>query len=49
MASVAKDAPREVLTLHGLGTPGSTALFRVYVVLTTGNERGSGTVAITRP
>lgn len=49
VAIVAKNAPREVQTLQGLGTPGSTALFRVDVVLTTGNERGSKTVAISRP
>jgi hypothetical protein len=35
-------------TLAGLIFPGATALFRVYVVLTTMNERGSNTVSVTR-
>ena len=29
--------------------PGATALFRIYVITATGNERGSNTVTITRP
>ena len=33
----------------GLAAPGATALYRVYVVLTTGNEKGSATVSVTRP
>ena len=33
----------------GLAAPGSIALFKVYVVTTTGNERGSATVKVTRP
>ena len=33
----------------GLAVPGSVAVYRVYVVLTTGNEKGSATVKITRP
>ena len=41
--------PREFLTLVGLDTAGATGLFRVYVTLTTGNEKGSNTVAVTRP
>lgn len=41
--------PLELLTLAGLETPGATALYRVFVILTTGNEKGSNTVAITRP
>jgi hypothetical protein len=32
-----------------LVAPGATALFRVYVVLTTANEKGSNTVGVTRP
>ena len=39
----------EFLTDAGLTTPGSTASFKVYVVTTTGNERGSNTVVVTRP
>jgi len=36
-------------TDEGLVAPGSRALFRVYVVLTTANEKGSNTVGVTRP
>lgn len=36
-------------TDEGLGTPGSTMRYKVYVVLTTGNEKGSNTVTIDRP
>lgn len=36
-------------TDEGLGTPGSTMRFKVYVVLTTGNEKGSNTMTINRP
>lgn len=32
-----------------LGTPGNAASYKVYVILTTGNERGSNPVTITRP
>jgi hypothetical protein len=32
---------------EGLGTPGATMGFKVYVVLTTSNEKGSNTVTIT--
>ena len=48
--SVPKDAsPLEFLTAAGLGATGASARFRIYVVLTTGNERGSETVTVTRP
>lgn len=36
-------------TLAGLLAPGSVAQFKVYVVLTTGNEKGSATVGVTHP
>ncbi len=49
VASIPKEAVREVLTLEGLSAPGTTAHFRLYVVLTTGNERGSETISISRP
>ncbi len=49
VASVAPGAARSVSTEQGLGAPGATALYRVYVVLKTGNEKGSETVSITRP
>ena len=35
-------------TTTGLAASGSVGLFKVYVVLTTGNEKGSATVKITR-
>jgi len=44
-ATVAPDAPREFLTRKGLSKPGDAALFKVYVVLETGNERGSEVVS----
>lgn len=49
LGAVDKAAPREFLTAAGLATPGATARFRVYVILETGNERGSETVTVTRP
>jgi len=36
-------------TTVGLESPGDVASFKVFVVLTTGNEAGSNTVTITRP
>jgi hypothetical protein len=36
-------------TDEGLLTPGATMRFKLYVVLNTGNERGSNVVEITRP
>ncbi len=36
-------------TLYNLGASGSSGLFKVYVVLTTNNEKGSNAVKITRP
>ena len=36
-------------TLDGLASPGDTASFKVFVVLTTGNQAGSNTTTITRP
>lgn len=36
-------------TTAGLATSGSTASFKVFVILTTSNEAGSNTVTITRP
>ena len=38
-----------ITTDEGLLTPGGTMRFKLYVVLTTGNERGSNVVEITRP
>ncbi len=39
----------EFSTVAGLLAPGSVAQFKVYVVLTTGNEKGSNTVSVTHP
>jgi len=39
----------EFLTDDGLVAPGSRVFYKVYVVLTTMNERGSNTVSVTRP
>ncbi len=43
------EATREFSTADGLTSPGDTALYRVYVILNTGNEKGSETVVVTRP
>jgi hypothetical protein len=49
LGSVDKNSPREFATDFALGTPGLTAGFKVYVVLTMGNECGSEPVYVTRP
>lgn len=49
LANIAKDATREYFTTQGLGAPGDVSVFKVYVKTTTGNEKGSNTVKITRP
>jgi len=49
LGSVDPEAAREFLTAQGLGAPGAVSVFRVYVVTTTGNEKGSNTAQITRP
>jgi hypothetical protein len=36
------------LTIDGLANPGDTASYKVYVILTTGNEAGSNTLTVTR-
>jgi hypothetical protein len=38
-----------LLTLAGLSLPGAAASFKVYVVLESDNEKGSGAVVVTRP
>ncbi|MBC8064508.1 MAG: hypothetical protein H7Y17_06745 [Chlorobia bacterium] len=38
-----------ISTDDGLSAPGSTMGFKVYVVLSTGNERGSNAVSVSRP
>lgn len=49
LGNVVPGEPLEFFTLAGLAAPGDTGLFRVYVVLQTGNEKGSNTVTLTRP
>lgn len=49
IGTVAAGGPREFTTDAGLTSPGLTAGFRVYVVLTTGNEKGSNDLIVTRP
>lgn len=49
VATVPGDGSREVLTTAGLTNPGATASFKVYVITTTGNEKGSTAVSLTRP
>ncbi len=49
LATLVPGDPRVYLTDHALTQPGSQALFRVYVVLGTGNEKGGSTLEITRP
>lgn len=48
VASVAK-TETTFATSSGLAAPGSTALFKVYVLTTSSNEKGSAVVKITRP
>jgi hypothetical protein len=48
IANIAKDAPREYFTTQGLLAIGDVSNFKIYVKTTTGNERGSNTVKITR-
>lgn len=49
LGNVAKEATREFFTTQGLLASGDVSVFKVYVKTTTGNERGSNTVKITRP
>ena len=49
VGSVLPGAPLEFMTLAGLGTPGNSASYKVYVITTTNNERGSEAVSVLRP
>ena len=49
VATVPGGGSLETLTNAGLASAGTTASFRVYVRLTTGNEKGSNTVVVTNP
>lgn len=48
VGSVLPGDPLEFLTAAGLTLPGNVASFKVYVITTTGNEKGSNTVVIAR-
>ncbi len=47
--STAQFGPKSFEAFASQSNPGSTASYKVYVILTTGNESGSSTVVITRP
>jgi hypothetical protein len=50
IATLAKDAsPLEFITTFGLTLPGGSATLSVYVVLTTGNVKGSTPMTVVRP
>lgn len=49
VGTVEAAGPLEFSTNAGLTAPGLTASFRVYVILTTGNEKGSNDLPVTRP
>jgi hypothetical protein len=49
IGNISPTDPLEFLTTSGLEASGDVATFKVYVILTTGNEKGSNTVTITRP
>ncbi len=49
IATNAPGAAREFVTPYGLNQPGAQVAFKVYVILTTGNESGSGALFVQRP
>ena len=49
VGNVSATAAREFFTEAGLAASGNIASFKVYVILTTGNEKGSNTLVVTRP
>jgi hypothetical protein len=49
IGTVLPGAALEFFTTQGLGAAGASSNFKVYVLVTTGNERGSNVVKITRP
>jgi len=49
IGSISPGATLEFLTNAGLAVTGDTASFKVYVITSTGNEKGSNTLVITRP
>lgn len=49
IGNIAPEAPREFLTDAGLSQPGASSSFKVFVILTTGNEAGSDSLTLARP
>jgi hypothetical protein len=49
LGSVLPGDPREFFSDSGLAASGNVVSFKVYVITTTGNEKGSNTVVVTRP
>jgi len=49
LATIPKGTPRQFHTAFSLAEPGTEASFKVYVILTTGNEAGSKAVTVVRP
>ncbi len=49
LGTILPAAPRTFSTDFALLAPGNAASYKVYVILTTGNERGSNAVTVTRP
>ena len=49
IATIPGGGPREAQTAFALNVPGLTAGFKVYVILNTGNERGSEPMYVVRP
>lgn len=49
VATILPGSPLELLTDAGLTQPGASSSFKVYVIVNTGNEKGSATMVITRP
>ena len=41
--------PREFITSFGLSEPGVHMVFKLFVILTTGNEAGSAAMFVQRP
>jgi len=49
IATILPGGPLTLITTAGFETPGQTSSVKVFVILSTGNERGSNTVTLTRP
>jgi hypothetical protein len=49
VGNISPTDPREFLSDAGLAASGNISSFKVYVITTLSNEKGSNTVTITRP